>query len=311
MLPGVRSIPLAACAAAVATTTIFLACSPLLDLDVQYADATDAGTDAPASPDPDAPGSASDDVTTPIPSPEASSGATDAPSDPPTDAFSRVSDGQPSDGMTRLPDATVVPDAGPRPPPKWVQDQFEQTAHGALSLDVTLPAAVTAGSTLVLAADWDSSQPLEISDNTGLTFRLAAGVPAQSTGFRCGVWYVVGAPAGTETVTLTFTGITPLDVINGYLFEYSGISAFDDASSAGSESGTAMSSGDIITTAPNELLFGFAVTSLATTGTGFRVRRTESEDVTEDKIVPLPSTVQATATTTAAPWAMIGAAFKP
>jgi hypothetical protein len=305
MLPGARSSPLIACAAAVATTAIFLACSPLLDLDVQYAD---AGTDAPATPDPDAPGPASDDATTPIPSPEASANPpADAPTNAPADAPPDPSDGP----TTHVPDAMAVPDAGPRPPPHWVQDQFEQTAHGALSLNVTLTAAVTPGDTLVLAADWDSSQPLDVTDSAGLTFKLAAGVPAQSTGFRCGVWYVVGAPGGTETVTLTFSGITPLDVINGYLFEYSGISGFDDASSAGSESGTAMSSGDIITTAPNDLLFGFAVTSQATTGAGFRVRRTESEDVTEDRIVPLASTVQATATTTGAPWAMMGAAFKP
>ncbi|HEX4446680.1 MAG TPA: hypothetical protein VH044_08090 [Polyangiaceae bacterium] len=308
MLPGARSSPLVACAAAVATTTLLLACSPLLDLDVQYADATDSGTDAPATPDPDAPGPAADDATMPIPSPEASSSPpADAPSSPPADALPDPSDGP----TTHVPDAAPIPDAGARPPPHWVQDQFEQTAHGALSLNVTLTAAVTPGDTLVLAADYDSNEPLEITDNAGLTFRLAGGVPAQSTGFRCGVWYVVGAPGGTETVTLTFSGITPLDVINGYLFEYSGVSGFDDASSAGSESGTAMSSGDIITTASNELLFGFAVTSFATAGTSFRVRRTESEDVTEDRIVPLPSTVQATATTTGAPWAMIGAAFKP
>jgi hypothetical protein len=170
---------------------------------------------------------------------------------------------------------------------------------------------VTAGDTIVVAAEYDSDAPLQVTDSRNETYRLAKAVPRGDLTLQVAVWYAIGVSGGTHTVSLTFDGINPVNFISGYVHEYSGISALDGAAGASSSSTTAMSSGDITTTAANDLLFGFAVTSIATPATGFRARRTDNSDLTEDRVVPSASTVQALATTGSGAWAMVGVAFRP
>jgi hypothetical protein len=209
-----------------------------------------------------------------------------------------------------------TPEAGPdvhapTKPPAWEQDAWTKTTNGALILHVTLPGNVVAGDTIVVAAELDSDAPLQVTDSRGEIYHLAAVVPRGPLSVQIGVWYAIGVAAGTHTVSLTFDGITVWNLISAYVHAYSGISALDAASWKSSSNTTAMSSGAITTTAANDLLFGFAVTSYASPAVGFQARRTDDQDLTEDCIVPTASTVQALATATKAPWAMVGVAFRP
>ena len=306
MRRAVRSVTVMACAAA-ATLACF-GCSTLLDLDVQYADTGDAavaadvdaglprGTDATATADHDT-GTGPDADATGFPGTDGIV--------PPGEGGSPEPDAQP------LPEASLNPPEAGTQPPRWIQDQFAETMNGALSLHVTLPGAVTASDTIIVGVEYSSDASLVISDTLGTPFSRAGAVAKMSNGVRSELWYAIGVPGGTETVTLTFPGITIVDFIAGYVHEYAGISAFEQSATASSESTTAMASGNITTTVPNELLFGFGTTTIASPATGFTPRRTDLSDLTEDRIVPTPTTTQALATSAGAPWAMIGAAFKP
>jgi hypothetical protein len=186
-------------------------------------------------------------------------------------------------------------------------------AKNSSRVTVTLP-SVAAHRALVVALDHDTSSSLvSVTDNAGDIFATVLG-PIDST-FRHYILLaldVSGMP-GDRIITVTLD--TPTSVIEVYGHEYANFAqtgAFDRGDGA---SGTAlglMQSPPIITTAPNELIFGFGTAGGAKVGTGFTGRSVFDSNVTEDRIAGPPGSYAATATAVAVggSWTMLVAAFK-
>jgi hypothetical protein len=290
-------------------------CGALLDLDVQY---KDGGADAAAS------GSASTGTSSGGGS-GASTGTSSGAGSGDTSGEDEASSGQMADATT-TPDAPVsLPDASPAADapfdgsganlPHYVQSAFGATDMVNVGVSVTMTNPVGQGSTIVVAVEVNSDNSVTLVDSLSGSWQRAGFVPAAAVfGYRTEVWYALGVHAGAETVSASFPGETAAsDTIAIYVHEYAGISAFDVAAVGHGDAGG--SQGDMVTTAmmttaPNDLLFAFGSTSAAIAGTGFTPRRMDMSDLSEDRIVPQPSSVSATATSLGQQWALIGVAFK-
>jgi hypothetical protein len=124
---------------------------------------------------------------------------------------------------------------------------------------------------------------------------------------------IKAAPAGTNTVTVTFNTATPFVDIRA--LEYSGldpVNPFDVGTSA-SGTGASANSGTVTTTAATALVFGAGITTggFSTAGTNFttRIITTPDLDIAEDRIVTAAGPYSATAPVSGA-WVMQVAAFK-
>ncbi|MCL2451206.1 MAG: hypothetical protein FWD17_19850, partial [Polyangiaceae bacterium] len=118
------------------------------------------------------------------------------------------------------------------------------------SVTVAFPYPVTAGDTLVVAADYDTADSnyagIQITDTLDSQFVLAVG-PIDN-GYPNFIYYALDVQGGIDTLTLTLTEPSP-SFIEFYIHEYSGIAALDVAAGATGTT-TVMSSGTAVTTAP-------------------------------------------------------------
>jgi hypothetical protein len=273
-------------------------CSALLDLDVHY---VDGGADV-LSPDSDATASNSDPDAT-------GAGTPDAPTT--VDGPVMTTDGGAADES----EVSVAVDASFDSSPatggiQFVQASANSIANGQATVTVQLPAPVTAGDTLVVCADASSSTGLSIMDTLGSQFVVAYS-SIDGSGTQSGIGYAIGVAGGAETVTFGIQSSGPLDFLEAYVQEYSGVSAFDVAT-AMSGTATLMESGYATTTAPNDLVFAFGITGTARAGTGFTTRSNYNDNLTEDEILVSPGSVEATATqVSGSGWTLTMAAFKP
>ena len=87
---------------------------------------------------------------------------------------------------------------------------------------------------------------------------------------------------------------------------------FDQAASqGGSTTGVeAAASPPVITTEPNELIFGVVIDGAVSTGLGYTLRGNDFGDVTEDRIATTPGSYVVTASTNGG-WLATIAAFRP
>jgi chitodextrinase len=96
--------------------------------------------------------------------------------------------------------------------------------------------------------------------------------------------------------------------------EYGGVDRVNplDGGSGAAGSGTAMNSGNVTTTGPNDLLFagGGALGAMTATGPGYTQRLDTAGNRTMDTIAPSPGTYAATATNGSGAWVLQVAAFK-
>jgi hypothetical protein len=269
-------------------------CSALLDLDVHY---VEGGADV-ISPDLDATAPNSDRDATGAEGPDAPTTA---------DGPLATMDGGPADeSEVSVPVDSSLSSGGI----KFVQAGANSIANGQGMVTVQLPAPVTAGDTLVLCADASSSTSLSVMDTLGSQF-LVAYSTIDGSGTQSGVGYAIGVAGGAETVTFGIQASGPVDFLEAYVQEYSGIGAFDVAT-AMSGTATLMESGYATTTAPNELVFGFGITGTARAGQGFTTRSSYNDNLTEDEILASPGSVEATATqVSGSGWTLTMAAFKP
>jgi hypothetical protein len=202
-------------------------------------------------------------------------------------------------------------------PPAFVQVNAATPQTNQSSVGVTYTGAQTAGNTNILAIGWNNatSNITSVTDSAGNTYQLAVPT-ARGSGVSQAIYYasnIKAAPAGTNTVTVTFNTATPYVDIRA--LEYSGldpVSPFDvGASAAGT--GASADSGTVTTTAANALIFGAGITTggFSTAGTNFttRIITTPDLDIAEDRIVTAAGPYSATAPVSGA-WVMQVAAFK-
>ena len=93
------------------------------------------------------------------------------------------------------------------------------------SVPVTYASAQTAGNTNILAIGWNNatSNITSVTDSAGNAYQLAVP-PARGAGLSQAIYYaknIKAAPAGTNTVTVTFNTATPYVDIRA--LEYSGL----------------------------------------------------------------------------------------
>jgi hypothetical protein len=178
--------------------------------------------------------------------------------------------------------------------------------------------AQTAGDTNILAIGWNNatSNITSVTDSAGNTYQQAVPT-ARGAGLSQAIYYaknIKAAPAGTNTVTVTFNTATPYVDIRAT--EYSGLdpnTPFDVGTSASGTSTTA-NSGTVTTTAPG-LIFGAGMTTggFSTAATGFttRVITNPDADIAQDRTVTASGAYTASASLSgSAAWVMQIATFK-
>jgi hypothetical protein len=298
---------LSACLAGAAAS---LGCSALLDLDVQYQDAgLESGT-LPPDRTSDGAGSAHDASREALPeanraSPEAAS-RDDA-------GNAETSPGVPDDSSHVPNDSSpdVPNDSPPAPRIQYVQSISSSNNYVGAVVHVTFVNPVTLNDTIVVAANEMTTGAPNVSDSLGNQFSSTPGVP--NGGSESWIFYAPMVTPGMDTITVSLPGNPSGTLLDVYALEYSGVGALDAVTG---QNGTTsdMHSGFVTTTAPGDLIFGFAVVvpmGSADAGLGFRARETQHDNVTEDEILPGPGRVEATATMTGGnAWTTMVAAFK-
>src|SRR5262249_14504455 len=135
-----------------------------------------------------------------------------------------------------------------------------------------------------------------LSDDLGTTYPIVFG-PYTSARQHVIAAAVGVAMADRRQVTVRFDQrVTSAEL---YLVHYANVGSFQVARAATGTMDTTidgMASGQITTSSPNELLFGFGTTSKCSGGTGFTVRSSFKNNTVEDMVVPDPGLHQATAT---------------
>jgi hypothetical protein len=294
---------LSACLAGAAAS---LGCSALLDLDVQY---QDAGLESgPMPPDTTSDGRGS---------------AHDASGEALSEANSASSEAASRDGASHaetLPDVPndsspdVPNDSPPTPRIQYVQSVSDTNNYvgAVVNMKTTFVNPVTRNDTIVVAANEMTTGAPNVSDSLGNQFSSTPGVP--NGGSESWIFYAPVVTPGMDTITVSLPSNLSGTLLDVYALEYSGVGALDAVTG---QNGTTsdMHSGFVTTTAPGDLIFGYAVVvpmGSAGAGTGFLARDTpQHENVTEDEIFLGPGRVEATAIMTGGnAWTTMVAAFK-
>jgi hypothetical protein len=308
-----------------------LGCSALLDLDVQYADRLGVGSEEAGLPTPDRTSGGTGDGTTDANEhpPETEPDAPGAKRETSVDGVAEAMDVDGVaeamvDGVAEVTsldgaaDAETTPgvadDSAPMVGPgiMYVQGLAGQSNGAAGPVVVRLPAPVAMNDTIVVAADVMPNGTLQVTDSLHNSYSTAASIVAPGTpGTQTvAVFYALNVAAGTDSISVSVPAYTFGEILEVYVHEYTGISAFDGANG---QTGTTndMHSGLVTTTAPGDLIFGFGDTGAVGTGMGFASRLMLNQNLTEDRIDPVAEMTEATATMrTGNNWAMMVAAFK-
>jgi hypothetical protein len=243
---------------------------------------------------------------------------------------SAVDGGTDSNAAEQRPDASPGGDAAPAgssPSPDsglplptaiaFVQARESDTGSGT-SLSIAFGSNVTSHDAVIVCV---SIYTLAVTmtgmrDTQGNTYTTVVG-PFDGNGTRHYIAVALDVAGGPDTVTVTVSG-NPAPYLGMHIHEYSGVArtaAFDMSSAAAGTSSAVdgMASGAKPTTADQELIFGYGVSSdTAYPGTGFTARSGFSTgDVTEDKVVSVRGAYQATATmVSGSNWEMLMATFR-
>jgi hypothetical protein len=169
------------------------------------------------------------------------------------------------------------------------------------SVGVGFGSAQTAGDLNIVVVGWNdsTSNVTSVTDASGNVYQLAAPV-ARSSSTSQAIYYAKNIAANANnTVTVAFN--TAAAYVDLRVLEYSGIDTvnpFDKTASAVGSSSTA-NSGNVTTTAANELVFGAGTTTgvFSGSGSGFttRIITTPDADIAEDRIVSAIGSYGATA----------------
>ena len=131
------------------------------------------------------------------------------------------------------------------------------------------------------------------------------------SGIGSRVYYANNIKGGSDTFTVTLSGKSTY--LEMYLVEYSGLSQTSpiDGQAGTTGSGGTVSSGNITTTAPGDLLYTFCLADAScSVASGFTARSTLNSNYLGDKIAGSPGTYSATGTANQG-WTMQVVALKP
>jgi len=195
------------------------------------------------------------------------------------------------------------------------------------TLTVRLPNLARAGNCLILGVQFNSTGSVaSVTDNMGNNW--IAGPTTTNVGFtkRMNMYYVLNAVAGTQAITVHFSGLTttpgfPQAVVSEF-YNVATSNAFDGSSA----SSTSRTAGPITTTAPGDLIYEWGValsssninggayngTSI-TAGTGFTLLSADLQVGSSDQyqIQPTAGTITPTFSATgSATWGSVAIALK-
>jgi hypothetical protein len=187
----------------------------------------------------------------------------------------------------------------------------KQAGSSASSLAISFASATTAGNLIVIGFDYDTSAAFQsVTDSQGNIFTQAGSELTSPGGARSRLYYAKSIKGGADTITIRLTARSSF--IEAYLAEYSGadpVSSIDaQAGAAGSSS--AVSSGNVVTTAAGDKIVGYCVGDNAcNAGAGFTARNTLNHNLLEDMTATTPGTYAATGSANSG-WTMQMVAIK-
>jgi uncharacterized membrane protein len=201
----------------------------------------------------------------------------------------------------------------------YVQGNYVTPQSSVATVNVPYVAAQFAGDLNVVVVGWNDSTATvaSVTDTKGNVYSPAVGPTVVSGTLSQSIYYaknIVGAAAGTNTVTVTFTSAAAYPDVR--VLEYSGADQNSpvDVIAANSGTGTLSNSGSVTTTNPFDLIFGANIVTSYTSGpgTGFRSRLLTSPDgdIAEDAMVTTTGSYSATAPLTSGTWIMQMVAFR-
>ena len=203
--------------------------------------------------------------------------------------------------------------------PTFVQVNSATPQTSQTTVTVPFSAAQIAGDTNVLAIGWNdaTSNISSVTDSAGNVYALGAPI-ARGTNLSQAIYYaknITAAPAGANTVTVTFSTAVPFADIR--ILEYGGLDAVNPLDTRASASGTSIlaDSGPVTTTSASSLIFGAGMTRKAFKfpGAGFtkRIITKPDSDIAEDRMVTSVGSYNATAQQgSSGAWVMQVVAFR-
>jgi hypothetical protein len=181
------------------------------------------------------------------------------------------------------------------------------------SISVSFRSNNTAGNFLIVAGT--AARPastITISDSAGNTYLPAIGpVNDPNQDVNAYIWYVPSSKGGQNTVTLTPSAPSALEI---HVSEWTGVATTSplDQIASGTGTGTAASTVSTTTAVNGELIFGLGwVTNTASPGTGFTGISLVNGDLDEYQVQGSAGAIGATFTQSAGSWLALMATFKP
>ncbi len=193
-----------------------------------------------------------------------------------------------------------------------MQDKAKQVTSGTVNA-LAFANANASGNLIVVYVVWGNTGAVSLSDARANTYTSATGRTTWGNNWSSQVFYAKSIAAGTNTVTATFaTTINSFALI--YIHEYSGVDKVSpvDVSQSATGSGSAMSTGAVVTTNAADLLFAGAASEKGVTsgGSGYTTRSTRFGNRTLDRNVSAAGSYSATASQNGTAWVMQLVAFK-
>jgi hypothetical protein len=222
----------------------------------------------------------------------------------PTDSASVVADTR---GSADAP-ATVLP-------PEFVQ-HTASTDGNTETITAAFVSPVAAGDLVIAGLDYGGAaggQTLtSVADTFGDSYALLGPYTGDVSGTQTSVYlaYTVASQSGTDALTAT------LDANAGFLefriHEYANTASSPLDTTIGSNGGTTGSdaaAATITTAAAEELIFAMVIDGTVGAGTGYTLRGSDYEDLTEDRVAATASTYPVLGSPSG-DWVMIAAAFR-
>jgi outer membrane protein assembly factor BamB len=209
--------------------------------------------------------------------------------------------------------------SGGPPGPQFVQVNSATPQTNQSTVSVSYVQAQAAGDLNVVAVGLNdaTSTITSVTDSAGNVYQLAAPL-TRGSGLSQAIYYaknINAAAGGTNIVKVQFSGAVPYPDVR--ILEYSGLDPVNplDTSASAAGTGATASSGNLTTTAANEMIFGAGTTSGVFSGgtNGFisRIITPIDGDIAADRLVGTAGTYAATANQTGpAAWVMQGVAFR-
>jgi len=192
----------------------------------------------------------------------------------------------------------------------YVQGNSAVPQSSPTTVTVPYTAAQTAGDLNVVVVGWnDSTRTVtSVTDSKGNAYLAAVGPTVLAGSLSQTIYYaknIVGATAGTNSVTVTFSGAAAFPDIR--ILEYAGADLVNpvDVTAAATGTGTSTNSGSATTTNATDLIFGANIVLTHTTGAGSgftqRLLTSPDGDIAEHRMVSAVGSYNAVASITSAP----------